>query len=592
MSDSDSAEPAPGSPVEPAPPAAPGAPVPAAPTSGVPGPYPPPAPANPFLPRYREPWVNPAKRGAVLALAAAAAVVLLAVGVLLGLGRRWRRAPARPRPAARARCRAAAPGPVRAAARLDRLPPARHRPLTAVTGAAVHRAGAVHLTQLTVRRPKPPDLGRQHGAVRTSEGNCMEIWPGTAYPLGATYDGSGTNFTLFSEVAERVELCLFSADGDETRFELPEVDGFVWHAFLPGVEPGQRYGYRVYGPYDPAHGLRCNPNKLLLDPYAKAIDGTIQWDESLFGYHFGDPDSVNDDDSATHMPKCVVVNPFFDWATDRSPRHPYAESVIYEAHVKGMTAAASRDPGGDARHLRRHGAPGHDRPPDLAGHHHARTDARAPLRQRLLPRRQGAVELLGLQHHRLLRARLEVHLQRQPRRPGAGVQGDGARAARRQHRGHPRRGLQPHRRGQPHGSHAVVPRHRQRRLLPARRRLAAALHGLHRHRQHAQRAPSAHPAADHGLAALLGHRDARGRVPLRPRGHPGPGVLRRRPAVVVLRPRPAGPGREPGEADRRAVGRRPRRLPGRQLPAAVDRVERQVPRHRARLLARRARDDR
>ncbi len=165
----------------------------------------------------------------------------------------------------------------------------------------------------------------------------MEIWPGTAYPLGATYDGSGTNFALFSEVAERVELCLFTPNGDETRFELPEVDGFVWHAFLPGVEPGQRYGYRVYGPYDPANGQRCNPNKLLLDPYAKAIDGTIEWDESLFGYHFGDPDSVNNDDSAAHMPKCVVINPFFDWANDRSPRHPYAESVIYEAHVKGMT---------------------------------------------------------------------------------------------------------------------------------------------------------------------------------------------------------------------------------------------------------------
>jgi glycogen operon protein len=165
----------------------------------------------------------------------------------------------------------------------------------------------------------------------------MEIWPGAAYPLGATYDGSGTNFALFSEVAERVELCLFTAGGEETRFVLPEVDGFVWHAFLPGVEPGQRYGYRVYGPNDPASGPRCNPNKLLLDPYAKAIDGTIEWDESLFGYHFGDEHSVNDDDSAAHMPKCVVINPFFDWANDRPPRHTYAESVIYEAHVKGMT---------------------------------------------------------------------------------------------------------------------------------------------------------------------------------------------------------------------------------------------------------------
>ncbi|HZZ95808.1 MAG TPA: glycogen debranching protein GlgX, partial [Jatrophihabitantaceae bacterium] len=165
----------------------------------------------------------------------------------------------------------------------------------------------------------------------------MEIWPGTAYPLGATYDGSGTNFTLFSEIAERVELCLFGADGTEERIVLPEVDGFVWHAFLPGVEPGQRYGYRVYGPNDPGNGLRCNPNKLLIDPYAKAIDGTIEWDESLFGYHFDDPETNNDDDSAAHMPKCVVINPFFDWGTDRPPKHAYANSVIYETHVKGMT---------------------------------------------------------------------------------------------------------------------------------------------------------------------------------------------------------------------------------------------------------------
>jgi glycogen operon protein len=165
----------------------------------------------------------------------------------------------------------------------------------------------------------------------------MEIWPGTAYPLGATYDGSGTNFAIFSEVAERVDLCLFGADGTEARVPLPEMDGFVWHGFVPGVEPGQRYGYRVHGPHDPSRGARCNPHKLLLDPYAKAIDGIIKWDESLYGYHFGDPDSVNIDDSAAHMPKCVVVNPFFDWGVDRPPRHPYADTVIYEAHVKGLT---------------------------------------------------------------------------------------------------------------------------------------------------------------------------------------------------------------------------------------------------------------
>ncbi|HEX2904022.1 MAG TPA: glycogen debranching protein GlgX [Jatrophihabitans sp.] len=165
----------------------------------------------------------------------------------------------------------------------------------------------------------------------------MQIWPGSAYPLGATYDGSGTNFAIFSEVADKVELCLFSEDGEETRVEMPEVDALIWHVFLPGVEPGQRYGYRVHGPYDPEHGQRCNPNKLLLDPYAKAIDGKFQWEQSLFGYNFGDENSRNDDDSAAAMPKSVVINPFFDWGVDRPPKRPYADSVIYEAHVKGLT---------------------------------------------------------------------------------------------------------------------------------------------------------------------------------------------------------------------------------------------------------------
>ena len=163
------------------------------------------------------------------------------------------------------------------------------------------------------------------------------MWPGRAYPLGATYDGAGTNFAVFSEVAERVELCLFDADGTETRITLPEVDGFVWHAYIPNIEPGQRYGYRVHGPYDPQAGLRCNPNKLLVDPYSKAIDGTFEWNQSLFSYNFGDPDSRNDDDSAASMPKSVVINPYFDWGNDRPPDHQYADTVIYEAHVKGLT---------------------------------------------------------------------------------------------------------------------------------------------------------------------------------------------------------------------------------------------------------------
>ena len=165
----------------------------------------------------------------------------------------------------------------------------------------------------------------------------MHIWPGDPYPLGAAYDGAGTNFSLFSEAAEGVDLCLFDEAGEETRIPLTETDGFVWHGYVPWVSPGQRYGYRVHGPYDPANGLRCNPAKLLLDPYAKAIEGEIVWDEALFAYRFGDPESRNDDDSAPYLPKSVVINPYFDWGEDRSPRTPYHETVIYEAHVKGLT---------------------------------------------------------------------------------------------------------------------------------------------------------------------------------------------------------------------------------------------------------------
>jgi isoamylase len=175
----------------------------------------------------------------------------------------------------------------------------------------------------------------------------MQVWPGTAYPLGATWDGSGTNFALFSEVADRVELCLFGGgEGNghggspavsEQRVELTEVDGFVWHCYLPGIGPGQRYGYRVHGPYDPRRGQRCNPAKLLLDPYGKAVEGDVRWSEALFSYRFGYPSVLNQDDSAPFMPRSVVINPYFDWADDRPPRRPYHETFIYEAHVRGLT---------------------------------------------------------------------------------------------------------------------------------------------------------------------------------------------------------------------------------------------------------------
>ncbi len=165
----------------------------------------------------------------------------------------------------------------------------------------------------------------------------MQLWPGQPYPLGATFDGAGTNFAVFSEVASRIELCLLHDDGSETAVELREVDAFVRHAYLPGVMPGQRYGFRVHGPYEPAQGHRCNSSKLLLDPYAKAMSGEIDWDEAVYGYRFGQPDSRNDLDSAPHTMASVVVNPYFDWADDRAPRIDYHKTVIYEAHVKGLT---------------------------------------------------------------------------------------------------------------------------------------------------------------------------------------------------------------------------------------------------------------
>jgi isoamylase len=170
-----------------------------------------------------------------------------------------------------------------------------------------------------------------------SDGRRLDVWPGKPYPLGATFDGSGVNFALFSEAAQRVELCLIDDDLNETRIEITEVDGSVWHIYLPTLQPGQRYGYRVHGPYDPTSGQRCNPAKLLLCPYAKAIDGMIDGDESLFSYRFGDIESFNDLDSLEHTMYSVVVNPFFDWGHDRPPQHEYHNSVIYEMHVKGLT---------------------------------------------------------------------------------------------------------------------------------------------------------------------------------------------------------------------------------------------------------------
>ncbi|NLP01626.1 MAG: glycogen debranching protein GlgX [Fibrobacter sp.] len=170
----------------------------------------------------------------------------------------------------------------------------------------------------------------------------VKVWPGKPYPLGATWDGAGVNFALYSQNASAVELCIFDDDGEEiNRIRFTEHTDLTWHLYLPEARPGLRYGYRVYGPYDPPSGHRFNPNKLLLDPYARAIDGTIRWDDSLFGYRIGDSRadlSFDEQDSAPFMPRCVVVDPAFSWGDDLNPQTPWHKTVIYEVHVKGFTA--------------------------------------------------------------------------------------------------------------------------------------------------------------------------------------------------------------------------------------------------------------
>jgi isoamylase len=172
----------------------------------------------------------------------------------------------------------------------------------------------------------------------------MESWPGKPFPLGTTWDGEGTNFSLFSEHAEHVELCLFDADGSETRVPVVERTAFNWHCYLPGVGPGQRYGYRVYGPYAPPEGHRFNPHKLVLDPYAKAIRGAVDWDAANVLPYVPDTEPAeeadlepDDEDDAEAMPKAVVVDPAFEWEGDRRLETPWPDTVIYEVHVKGFT---------------------------------------------------------------------------------------------------------------------------------------------------------------------------------------------------------------------------------------------------------------
>ncbi len=180
--------------------------------------------------------------------------------------------------------------------------------------------------------------------MATPHGGAAKTLPGVPYPLDSSYDGSGTNFSVFSEVAERIDLCLFDDEGRETRIPVEERDGFNWHVYLGGVGPGQQYGYRVYGPWDPENGLRCCPSKLLLDPNCKAVTGTIQWSDALFPYRMDKPDAAtcSSADDARLMMKSVVHNPYFNWNNEYRAHTPLEDTIIYEVHVKGFT---KRHPG-------------------------------------------------------------------------------------------------------------------------------------------------------------------------------------------------------------------------------------------------------
>ena len=174
-------------------------------------------------------------------------------------------------------------------------------------------------------------------------GKLLKQWPGAPYPLGATWDGKGVNFALFSEYATKVELCLFDsteAVKESERIRFTENTDHVWHAYLPEVLPGQLYGYRVHGPYEPTNGHRFNPNKLLLDPYAKSIGRDVTWADEVFAYTLGDAESdlsFDDRDSAPYAPLARVIDPSFTWGNDRPPRIPWHKTIVYELHVKGFT---------------------------------------------------------------------------------------------------------------------------------------------------------------------------------------------------------------------------------------------------------------
>ncbi len=341
----------------------------------------------------------------------------------------------------------------------------------------------------------------------------MRIWPGRPYPLGATWDGRGVNFALYSENATKVELCLFNSADDEkesVRIPLAEQTDLVWHVYLPDVVPGQIYGYRVEGPYKPAEGHRFNPHKVLLDPYAKAIGRETRWSDEMWGYKLGDAQadlSFDERDNAKFAPLAVVVDEAFTWGDDRPPRNPWNNTLIYELHVKGFTKL-------------------HPDVPEKQRGTYAGVGSDASIRY-LKSLGVTAVELLPV--HEFLDDRHLVDRKlvnywgyntlgffapapRYSSESGGGrcprVQDHGPQPARGRNRGHSGRRLQPYGRGEPPGANPVLPRHRQRRLLSAVAGRPPLLHGFHRLRQHLSHAQSTGAAIDHGQPALLDHAHA------------------------------------------------------------------------------------
>ena len=344
-------------------------------------------------------------------------------------------------------------------------------------------------------------------------------------PLGATLTREGVHFRVFSSLADRVELCLFDEAGEEIAATTScREPGFIWHLFLPGITAGQAYGFRVHGPYDPARGLRCNPAKLLTDPYAKALSRDIKWGHAMFSYPLGgDELAIEQTDSAPNAPRSLRRR----HVVRLGPRSPAAATgpsttVIYELHVKGFTKLHPAVP----EHLRGTYA-GLATPAVLESirKQGITTVELMPVHQfmhepGLLD--EGLRNYWGYHTYGFFAPHAEYACRRRPRRPGARVQGDGQGVPRRRPRGDPRRRLQPHVGGQPPRAAPELQGLRQPGLLPPRRRGSALLHGLHRDRQQREPAPSLRAAAGDGLAALLGHGDARRRLPLRPRGDAGP----------------------------------------------------------------------